>query len=68
MQSNVTRTFWQCDMCKHEILEDRFTRVVLRELTWDLCVHCADKLLPSLQFLNITVGIDVLYNVLEGEQ
>lgn len=68
MQASVTRTFWRCDMCKCEILEAQFTHVTLGESTWDICVHCAQRLRPSLEFLNEIVGIDVKYSVSEGAQ
>jgi len=51
-----------------EILEAQFTHIVLGESTWDICIHCAQRLRPSLEFLNITAGIDVKYSVSEGAQ
>ena len=63
MRTSVTRTLWQCDVCGSEIGVVVFKRISVKGHAWDLCEHCASKLVPSLMFLGQVFGDDLKYDI-----
>jgi hypothetical protein len=58
----------ECDICHAKDIRQRKYVVVIKKNNWDICFNCFDKFNNVMSFLNITVGLDIKYQVVELEK